>query len=294
MLGAMLVVQGGPGESIYPPDGVLQGPPFANKQAMEFTHLQHFKKSVKAHIPELQFRMIGMGDDPPDFLLHRNGVQFGLELTVFASPERRERASFISKIHDRLLDVYKSGRLQGLSGMRIDLAFGSLGGKPFQIDDALFNQLVDAWDDLGKLERPSMDIDVDIPSGEWPTGTVGALEWWVSSYSTQRMSGSKFANITGFEVEYTHREFSAVLDVAGSLSDIIKSKDHPAVDELLIVAGGPDRNGRRYIAESMTAIHLLEGRKYTFDKPTHIKRVFVDVWGPDRAYLIYDGTGVKP
>jgi len=237
--------------------------------------------------------MIGMGNDPPDFLLHRNGVQFGLELTVFASPERRARASFISEIHDRLLGVYKEGRLQGLSGMRIDLAFGSLGGKPFQIDDALLNQLVDAWDALGRQKRPSMDIDIDIPSEEWPTGSVGPLVWWVTSYSNQRMSGSKFANITGFEVEYTHREFSGVLDVANSLSEIIKVKDRPAVDELLIVAGGPDRNGRCYIAERMTAIHLLEEKTYTFDKPAHIKRVFVDVWGADRAYLIYDGTAAQ-
>jgi hypothetical protein len=91
MLGPMMIASGKDGEVLSPPDNLIQLPAFSTKRAMEFSHLQHFRRLIKAQLPSLQFRLLGDGGDPPDFLLSRNGRKFGLELTVFGSPQRRER-----------------------------------------------------------------------------------------------------------------------------------------------------------------------------------------------------------
>lgn len=139
MLMPMLLARGKDGEVLSPPDELIQLPAFATQRAMEFAHLQHFKRLIKSQLPHLQFRLIGDGTNPPDFFLSRSDAKFGLELTVFATPERRERAAFFTKLHDRLLLAYGKGRLRCLSGMKVDMAFGALGAWPANVDDAHFD-----------------------------------------------------------------------------------------------------------------------------------------------------------
>ena len=288
MIGPMMISTGEDGELLSPPDDLIQLPGFATKRAMEFAHLQHFKRLIKTQLPDLQFRLLGDGADPPDFLLSRDATKFGLELTVFASAQRRERAAFFWKLHERLLLAYDKGRLRGLSGIKVDLAFGELGAKPVRVDDELFDQLIKAFDQLGRQNRPSMARDVEIPSDEWPNGSVGPLRWYVSSYADHPFRGSKLSNITGFEMEYTHREWTKTADVERAINERIVAKDRGGVDELLIVAGGPDQAGRQFPAEALLASHLLEKGTPAFVKPAHIQRVFIDVWGTERVYLIHD------
>ncbi|MBC7994054.1 MAG: hypothetical protein H7Z15_12530 [Rhizobacter sp.] len=288
MVGPMIIATGEDGEVLSPPDDLIQLPAFSTKRAMEFSHLQHFKRLIKSQLPDLQFRLLGDGADPPDFFLSRSDTKFGLELTMFASAQRRERAAFFSKLHERLLLAYGKGRLRGLSGIKVDMAFGELGAKPVSVDDVLFDQLIEAFDKLGKQKRPSMAPDVEIPSDEWPNGTVGPLNWYASSYADYPFRGSKLSNIMGFEVEYMHRQWTTTAEVERAINERIMAKDRAGVDELLIVAGGPDQAGRQFPAEAILASHLLEKGTPAFVKPAHIQRVFIDVWGAERLYLIHD------
>lgn len=288
MIGPMIIGIGKDGEVLSPPDDLIQLPAFATKRAMEFAHLQHFKRLIKSQLSHLQFRLVGDGTDPPDFFLSRHNAKFGLELTVFATAERRERAAFFSKLHERLLLAYGKGHLRGLAGIKVDLAFGELGARPVHVDDALFDQLVDVFDQLGRRKRPSMASHVEIPSNEWPNGAVGPLNWYVSSYAEHPFRGSKLSNTTGFEVEYTHRQSTTTADVERAINERIMAKDRAGVDELLIVAGGPDQTGKQFPAEAILASHLLKKETLAFVKPVHIQRVFVDVWGVERVYLIHD------
>jgi hypothetical protein len=192
------------------------------------------------------------------------------------------------KLHERLLLAYANGHLRGLSGIKVDLAFGELGAKPVSVDNTLFGNLVEAFDRLGERQRPSMALGIEIPSDEWPDGSVGPLNWYVSSYADHPFRGSKLSNLTGFEVEYTHREWTKTAEVERAINERILAKDRPGMDELLIVAGGPDQAGRQFPAEALLASHLLEKGTPAFVKPEHIKRVFIDVWGADFLYLVHD------
>lgn len=283
----MILAQTASGLRMVPPDDVMQSPAFASKAAMELAHLQHFERLTRARFGHLQFDVIGPGTDPPDFLISRSGVRVGLEHTVFAWPERRERAAFFSKLHDRLLDAYGKGRLRGLSGMKVELSFGDLGARPFNVSNALFDELVDSFDELAKKKRPARSSDSEA-QGAWPSGTVSSLTWCVSSYANFPLSGSKLANDTGFDVEYTQRQWTTPANVEQALNDSIAIKDQAGVDELLIVAGGPDQAGRQFPAEAMLVDYLLGKLEPSFVRPTYLRRVFVDVWGLERLYLIHE------
>jgi hypothetical protein len=280
------------GEILSPPDEVVQLPSFATKRAMEFAHLQHFKRLIGSQLPHLNFRLIGDGLDPPDFVLSREHSHFGLELTVFATPERRERAAFFSKLHDRLLLAHVKGRLRGLSGIKVDVAFGDLGEKPFAINDDSFEQLVGSFCQLGKQKRSSRSryaATEPVSAAEWPRGEAGSIRWYVSAYADTPFRGSKLSNATGFEVEYMHRQWVTTEDVARAINERVSAKDRAGqgVDELLIVAGGPDQAGRAFPAEAMLAYHFLEGRAAPIVRPVHIQRVFVDIWWLDRLYVVH-------
>lgn len=135
-----------------------------------------------------------------------------------------------------------------------------------------------------------MATDVEIPCDEWPSGTVGPLNWYVSSYADHPFRGSKLSNATGFEVEYTHRQSTTTADIRNAINERIVAKDRPGVDELLIVAGGPAQTGKQFPAEAILAFHLLEEEAASFVKPAHLQRVFIDVWGAERLCLIHDSA----
>ncbi len=293
----LLLATAARGEILTPSDRVEQHPPFATKRAMEFAHLQHFKRLLNSQLSHLRFRLIGDGSEPPDFVISRDGLSVGLELTVFAEPERRERAAFFCKLQDRLLHVCSKGRLRRLCGIKIDLAFRELGARPFTVDDANFEQLVNEFDELGLLERPETSNGLKDSSGMvtyWPSGKVGLIEWCVSGYSNLPWRGSKLSNATGFEVEYTHRQWTSTEDVVRAINKSITAKDREGqgTDELLIVAGGPDQAGRAFPAEAFLADHALKSCTESIVKPTYIKRVFVDIWGLERLYLLHEKGAV--
>jgi hypothetical protein len=292
----MSIIGGGAdGEHICPSDTVIQAQPYASQRAMEFCHLQHFKRLVKQQHPNLCFRLIGDGGDPPDFIICREGASLGLELTVFASPQRRERAALISDIHDRLIVAYDNGSLRGLTGIRIDLSFFKIGARPTRTGDAALSELVAQLDAIARVVRTPLPANW-VYSAEthpaWASGEVdgGAVKWQVSSISNTPLRGSKFANHTGFEIEYTHREWLAPDEIQKTIEQCVRAKDKPGSgnDELLIVAGAPGKNGRAYPAEAMAVLHHLKNWQGLEINPQYLKRVFLDVWGPEKLYVIYE------
>ncbi len=284
-------------EVFFPPDIVMQREPYSSRRAMEFDHLQHFKRMLKVQHPDFYFRLEGDGSEPPDFFISRAGKRCGLELTVFAQPVRRERAAFFAKLQDRLIEAYDQGSLRRLEGIKIDLAFRDLGEKPVPVSESELAELIQQLEAISDTVRAPLPPNW-VSSAElhpaFASGQVndGILKWNVSSISNMPMRGSKLANHTGFEIEYTHREWMQAEDVQSALERCIQAKDKPNAgnDELLIVAGAPDRDGRAYPAEALLLGSFLAKWGGLKTEPKHINRVFVDLWGPERVQVIYSRT----
>jgi hypothetical protein len=280
------------GSGYSPPDDVFQlYPSFPDQRAMEFHHLQHFKRLIKAQMPDLAFRLSGDGDNPPDFMIYREseGKPFGLELTTFGIPtqDRQTRTWHFARLQERLLAVYKCGGLKGLSGLKFDVSFGSLGGTPPKdLEEKTFNELVSALDGTAKLPRPAMDLH----STDWHSGSVGQGEvfWSLAGVSDGPFDGSVLAKQTGFEVECTMREWKTDAEAIAQMGKTIADKDDPRNTELLIVAGGPTRSGRALPAGAVIAKRVADIWQGPTQKPTYLRRVFLDIWGLEKIVILYE------
>lgn len=283
------------GEQICLPDEVLQlREPFPDIPAIERVHLDHFKRNLKLQMPSLAFTCEERVEkDPPDFLIKRasDPKQIGLELTTFGTPteDRQRRAWRFTRVHEHLLRAHANGRLRGLVGLKFDVSFGRLDGvQPQDLDDHLLDELVGALERVAKLPRPVFSIDS--PSEQWPLGSVGsdAILWSLSGSADGPWSGSMLANQTGFEVEMTVREWTTSAKVVDEMNKTIQGKDDARNEELLIVAGGPTKSGRCFRAGTVLGEVAARAWSGPAAKPLHLRRVFLDVWGAEKIFLLYE------
>ena len=281
-------------EFVNPPDDIFSStPPFKNKRAMEFAHLQNFKRVIGIRMPHLLFRLIGDGTDPPDFFISRQNAKIGIELTSFALPKYRERTQFFSYFKDKVLKSYSLGKLQNLRGIEIKIVFESPNGKPNLIDDKTFDDFIEELEciDLYKYNINSLsdfsDEYIHKMAEISKPHKIKNIIWNIEAFSTQPAQGSLLANLTGFEITCDMRDWLPVKIIHEELNNLIHKKDKQYTDELLISAGAPDLKGRCFRAEAMLAMHAAENWQGLLRNPHHIKRVFLDIWGMDKIYLLH-------
>lgn len=282
-------------QQICLPDEVVQlSESFPDIPSLERVHLEHFKRSLSVQMPNLAFACEEpVQKDPPDFLIKRpsDSKQIGLELTTFGTPteDRQRRAWRFSRVHEHLLRAHANGRLRGLVGLKFDVSFGQLDGvQPQDLDDRILDNLVEALELVANLPRPGFSIDS--PSEQWSSGVVGpgVISWSLSGCADGPWRGSMLANQTGFEVEMTVREWTTAATVVAEMNRTIQGKDDPRNEELLIVAGGPTKSGRCFYAGTVLGLVAAQAWSGPAVKPRHLRRVFLDVWGVEKIFLLYE------
>lgn len=282
------------GRQVFSPsDRIMQRAPFDSKKEMELEHLRHFESLVNKQCAELGFSLVSDGADPPDFLIRRGDKVSGLELTMYSPCKRRERVNFFAKLQNKVREIIDSRNIVGLSGIHIELSFGDLGGKPRRISDEVLEALIDAFIELTKKPRGVPPENHDFGFTPYPLGQEGCIEeegihWYVCQVSGLPFRGSVLANVTGFELTYTHREWTSNEEIEVQILDCIGVKDQPCTDELLISVGAPDRQGLHILGESQCLMHFMIDWKGLPSPPKYLKRVFLDVWGVEQVFVLYD------
>lgn len=278
-----LILDGGVIQSV---NSVVHVEPFTSKRAMEFAHLQHFKRvcALVEQYEKYRWRLVGDGADPPDFVISRRGRVLGLELTAFASDERRKQTRFFGDIQTQFVEEYRKGRLRNLAGIRIEISFSKLGGVPSKISHEVLLELIDGFEALRRLpwEKTSSDVKetVPFPLSESGTADSGRVTWYVSFLADGPLIGHGFSDETGFDVCHSYRGEMAVSEVLWLLEDCIRKKDRAGNDELLISVSAPALDGRAYVDEGTTLRYALktEWKGLSF-VPIHLQRIFIDIWG---------------
>lgn len=294
----IIIGEGETGSFVSTSNEVLHHQAFPTKVAMEFAHLQHFKSALAKLRHKYSWRLVGNNpSDPPDFFITRGEGSIGLELAQFASEGRRQQTKFFESIEERFLEAFHAGRLQNLAGIHVELSFRELGGKPMTLSDQTLGELIVGFESLRDrqweaVRDATMTADSPFPLGATGSAGGGSVTWQVNSVATSAFHGGALADEAGFKLTHSYREWIEVGDVIQILDALIEKKDRPTNDELLISAGGPDRDGRMYANEG-SAIGIALGTKglrsqYT---PTYLSRVFVDIWGGG-LFVVYDRDGV--
>ncbi|MFA8518986.1 hypothetical protein [Xanthomonas campestris] len=240
-------------------DSVFQWDAYQSKQSMEADHLKHLSDLLKKQNPQLAFETLGPSLDPPDFFISRDGVRSGIELTVWPAEDRIQRAEFFSKLQDKLLSLYESGRLRGLVGMEFRLKFNGLGGKPTRLSDSVLYDLVGQIEGCADSRPNAIDFFGD-DSPPMPSGSVvgSGVDWSVTAVADIPFHGSDFANRTGFEISAGQQSNLSQSLFDEILQRVIGEKDKSGTDELLISVGAPNRNGRALTGDVSAISSILK------------------------------------
>ena len=204
--------EGERGSFVATSNDVVYHPAFSSKAAMEFAHLQHFKSALARVKHKYSWRLVASNPrDPPDFFITRGKVSIGLELTQFASEGRRQQTKFVGRIEDRLLEVFRAGRLRSLAGIHIEISFGKLGGKPVALPDEVLDELVVGFESLRDRQWETVRDATMTQASAFPLGATGSagdglVTWHVSGAATSPFSGGVLADAAGFKVTHSYRE----------------------------------------------------------------------------------------
>lgn len=263
------------------------------KQGVELAQAEHFQREV-AENPNWAFDIL-LARDRPDFWIQRGTTRLGLDVAAFASTERRRAADQFRRLKRILMAEYRRGRLRQCEGVEVQLFFSEERlPKPEKFEKsitefvvALEGYRVDhaAW---ARVDGVSFITGANpYPLGEAGTTTDGTMNWHVSGLNR---SESVFSRSCGFNVEHQFVEMTSATKVAAELQRIIGAHDiaGQGINELVLVAGGPDIFGEAVGGESTISELYFDKWNGTIPAPKHLNRIFVDNWLLGRARLIFD------
>ncbi len=260
------------------------------KPELERIQVEHFRKLAQALRPDLAVEIVSPGDRP-DFIVKRGAESFGLDVTELAFTKRRSSAFQFGRFKDDLRRAHDDGRLRGCKGAHIEV-FALPPGSPWiKVQAPILNELIDTFETL------TIDFDVwnatdvmsPMPDFGMPiegTTSDGSVQWMVCGSAR---APNSFVRSCGFQVEHAYRHHVTEQDVRARIDELVDGHDDPSqkIDELVIVAGGPDRYGDGLADEALLAHMFAEKWKGEISSPKSIRRVILTNWQANRIHVLY-------
>jgi hypothetical protein len=262
-----------------------------NKQQLELVQLKHYQEKVKKIRPEFNFEIESQADRP-DFKVCQNNKIHGVDVTEFAFTKRRSAFAQFREVKELLRKAYREGELRSCRGLQINLSFpardklrtNQLGNAVKQLVSALNTYYFDGNvpDDWVNTPGPG-----PFPLGESGISDDALVSWYVVG---NLPAGNSFYKECNFNVEHQYAENVDKNDVRAQLEKIINKHDKPDqnIDELVIVASGPDKYGEAIIDESAICNVFINRWKGSISEPKNIKRIVIDSWNSNDIYVLYD------
>ena len=124
------------------------------------------------------------------------------------------------------------------------------------------------------------------PIGESGSSADGSISWCVVG---NMIAQNSFSRECGFNVEHQYLETVTAAEVKCRIEEIIVKHDKrdQGIDELVIVAGGLDRNGDTTADEAMLADTFAVKWKGVVEKPKNMGRVVMDNWGSNQLHVLF-------
>lgn len=266
------------------------------KEELERVQIEHYRDSVRRLKPELAFE-IESQSDKPDFRIRRGTKSLGLDVAALAFTKRRKAVAQFRKVRDELRAAYLNGQLRSCRGLEILLRFSKEQVVPcpnrisaaisqliaaletFKIDEQVWSQLDGSKLVMGLEPEP-------FPMGESGSSADGSISWYVVG---DMHAQNSFARECGFNVEHQYLETVTAANVKSRIEEIVAKHDKSdqGIDELVIVAAGPDRYGDTTADEAMLADTFAVTWKGIVENPKNIGRVVMDNWGSNQLHVLF-------
>ncbi len=280
---------------------VLAGKAAMSKLEREYEQALHYMQVANRKYANLAF-IIDTQQDRPDFHILRGGARIGLDVTDFSFRDRRSAAVRFRAVREGLISAYDRGLLRGCRGTGISFSFPDTKVGSDRRLAAEIPELVEMLNTIEVTEAHHAQFGKDwvrgVGPGPYPMGLEGStksgfIKWVVTGTFTgdANLAGAdSFLTHCGFAVEHIYRQTVGLPQVKAELDRIVSKHDKAddqGIDELLIVAGGPDELGNSIPGDvSLVRWFITEGGKIA--APVRIKRIVLDCWGTDCLDVLYD------
>ncbi len=282
------------------------------KPQVERAEVEHYHQLARRKYPDLEFDIdeetsLRPSNASPDFFITRKGRRIGLDVTAYAFSARRGADARFEDVKEALATAYRTGRFRMGERMYVWIRFGKrdidlkqikpdLAELIDQLDRIVITPNIEAWMIQSDISGPA-----PYPLNQGGTTSSGAIEWGVESIIPLGgfMLGPEsdwFHQECRFQIKHLFADAKSPAEIAEELDRIVSKHDKqkPAdqhIDELLIVAGGPDRRGRCLPGEAARARSFV-GAGGKIAPPLRLTRVVLDCWGADALVVLFDRDAI--
>jgi hypothetical protein len=260
------------------------------KETMERLHLERYRFDHIAQRGTAPFEAVHPGADPPDFVIVANGIEVRLDCVAWALESRRTRYALFTRLRQRLAAGVEGRDFSGIAGTQVGIWFGEgMVGLPARPnDDAIITAILDllagAEVDRDAVNANNAEIAKTgglpeqippgvITQGQAPDGSAGFL----ANVVCEPEEAVAVLGELGFQALLHMPDQVPLKEALDELQRIVDKHDKPEIEALLITAGGPDREGICYPAESLIASNLATEGHLTVTAD-HLKAATLHIW----------------
>jgi len=266
--------------------------PFPSKEALERAQLEKYRLDYLLRFGRIPFEDVRRGDNPPDFLVMREGSEgslYGVDCAALTLQEKRTAEALFSKLVQKVA-ANDQASLQHLSGTDITIWFKhGIELPPRATDDSTVQDLIEA------LEQTEVDMDqaarinAEVSEQGFPEQLTQELKDGLGIVDNDRF-GFQVAPVDSWQPRdplSAQLGFNVVMSLPLMIQEgqhmrtevqrLVSNHDRGRINQLLIIIGGPNREGISFPSEYVLVSWLREGPIEPVSAQ-HIEQVSVHSW----------------
>ncbi len=262
--------------------------PFPSKEALERAQLEKYRLDYLLRFGEVPFEDVRRGAEPPDFLVMRDGSPYGVDCTALALEEKRLAEALFTRLIQKVA-ANDNASLEHLAGTHITIWFGHGTELPPRVSDhSTVEEIIETLEhvevDRDRFARTATDLAAhgfpDTMPQTFPAD-LGVVEKESFSFQVAPTDSwqprDQLSAQLGFNVLLSLPIMVEEARIRMELQRLVSDHDNGQTNQLLVVIGGPNRDGVCFPAEHALSLWLKEDAV----KPVsaqHISQVTAHTW----------------
>lgn len=256
------------------------------KKELERLHLRKLAMDCRAATGNELFDEVTNEGETPDFRTLTEGKESGWEMTQLAIEQRRLAQELFFGVTERVAELPRR-KIRHLFGYQIYMWFGDArdtAGLPFKKNkteayEELVQALVAYHPDPNLFKFHGDELPAQAPP--YPIHDIEGVQFFAIPL-LGGVPASPLHAITGINFGLAFQSDHFATDEWEKLRDVVRRKDKPSNDILVISAGAPDRMGRCFTTEEVLAGFLIDNPAEL--RAEHLSAVILHFWSTGRAF----------
>lgn len=258
-------------------------PSLPSKEVLERVQLEKYRLDCLVRTGSVPFEDVRRGAEPPDFEVMCAESWRRLDCVALTIEQKRLAEALFTKLIEKVAIAGEDRPLEHLAGTQVAMWFGHGSQLPPRATDhstvtEIVDSLVQVEVDREGIAKLTADIAAHGFPEKFPSGfTVVDTQrfgFQVTPVDSWQPSNALSEQL-GFDLSLSYT--LAITDIYSELQRLVSGHDNGKIDELLVVVGGPNRDGICFPAEHLFGPWLRENPVEPLTAQ-HISRVTAHVW----------------